>query len=427
MVENLECRRFRNRIDGFIDNELSTSEREEMLRHARQCPECGKLLQEYQDMLGLLATMDEDIEIPPEVAQGWRSMVRDEAEHYHKKKGNGWIRALGSFAAAFVVLLGVTGLYRSGFNPVAANRTASTDGYVVYDSCEEYGADTANGFMLTTAQEDAYYEEAATVQGRRSATVIESDGAVTGATGQESGAEDAQTRTPVVIRSATRSMQSMSFDEDSAAIDMLVHDYEGWFGYRALSGKAWEEGGSGRTLDLSIRVPTETMDDFLTDLKQIGSTTRMTDSSEDVSSSYYDSQSRLSALRAQHERLTDLITDAADLADLISLEDKLYEVQSEIDALEGSLRDTESRAQYSEISVYLTEVREYSEPENIEKTLVERIREGFRDSIGWVKNFLQDMLVAVVTFSPALVVVIPAILIVHFVVRSIRRRRNRHM
>ena len=50
MIENLECRRFRNRIDAFIDNELSTSEREEMLRHAQSCPECGKLLKEYQDM-----------------------------------------------------------------------------------------------------------------------------------------------------------------------------------------------------------------------------------------------------------------------------------------------------------------------------------------------------------------------------------------
>ena len=68
MIENLECRRFRNRIDAFIDNELSTSEREEMLRHAQQCPECGKLLREYQDMLSLMQKMDEETVIPPEAA-----------------------------------------------------------------------------------------------------------------------------------------------------------------------------------------------------------------------------------------------------------------------------------------------------------------------------------------------------------------------
>lgn len=420
MIENLECRRFRNRIDAFIDNELSTSEREEMLRHAQQCPECGKLLREYQDILSLMQKMDEETVIPPEAAQAWRSAVRDEAEHTRRSASRGWMRALGTVAAAFVVLLGVTGLYRSGYAPSLIHQ--KNDGTYFTVSETGYYADAANGaIMLGAAVEDAAVEETMTVA-NTARTIVESDGAAE--TGIAQKTSTAQERKPVIIRSATRSMQSTAFDEDSASVDMLVRDYEGWFAYRALSGKAYDEGGTGRTLDLSIRIPTETMDDFLTDLKQIGATIRMTDSSEDVSSRYYDTETRLQALRSQHERLTELITDAADLADLISLEDKLYEVQSEIDSLEGSLRDMSSRAQYSDITVSLSEVREYSEPEYIEETLPERIKNGFRDSIEWVKGFLQDMIVAAVAFSPALLVIVPAALIIWLIVRSVRRRRR---
>lgn len=420
MIENLECRRFRNRIDAFIDNELSTSEREEMLRHAQQCPECGQLLKEYQDMLGMLQKMDEDTVIPPEAAQAWRSAVRDEAEHTRRSTSRGWLRALGSMAAAFIVLIGVTGLYRSGFEPSAYR----SDSYVYSSSSANHTLDA--GYMLEAAEYDtlAMAEDSASVKART--TVLESDGAIVGESGETAQiSADPQERKPIIIRSATRSMQSTAFDADSAAIDTLVRDYEGWYSYRSLTGKAYSEGGSGRMLELSMRIPTDTMDDFLTDLKQIGATIRMTDSSEDMSVYYYDTEARLEGLRAQHARLTELITDAADLADLISLEDKLYEVQSEIDSLEGNLRDLSSRAQYSSISVTLCEVQEYDEPEYVEETFAERIKNGLFDSIEWVKGFLEDMVVAAVAFSPTLLVLIPVCVIVWLIVRSIRRRRHR--
>lgn len=420
MVENLECRRFRNRLDAFMDNELSASEREEMLRHARACSECDRILKEYQDMLGLLATIDEDIVVPPEVAQGWRSAVRDEAERDRKHSGRGWIRALSSMAAAFVLLLGMTGLYRSGFNPAAGSTIGVQN--VQYAA----GREETEVYSDEAAQDDSF-ETVAMDSGRARTRVIESDGAAETGDVQTTQQEDEQSHKLVVIRSATRTMESTVFEADSIAIDTLVGDYGGWFGYRALSGKSFTEGGSGRTAELSVRIPTETMDDFLTDLKQIGATVYMTDSADDVSSVYYDRQGRLDALYAQRARLTELIAQAADLADMIELEDKLYEVQSEIDILEGEQRDTISRAQYSRISITLTEVQEYSEPETTDRSLSARISKGFADSIRYVKTFLQDMLVAVVTFSPALVVIIPMILIVCLLVRSIRRRRNRRM
>lgn len=427
MIENLECRRFRNRIDAFVDNELSSSEKEEMLRHAEQCPECGKLLKEYRDMLDTLRIMDEDIQIPTEAAQAWRSAVRDEAEHTRRIASRGWIRALSTVAAVFVVLLGVTSLYRRGYHPNAAGNVTTGAAYDYHYDTDTMEMEADALYATSPASETYDYgsgSRSVTEEGQSRSMVLESDGVVTAAgagIAQESSAEVK----PIILRSATRRMETVSFDEDSASIDVLVSDYQGWFASRSLYGKPFGEGGSGRTLDLSIRIPTETMDDFLLDLKQIGTTVRITDLSEDVSLQYYDYETRLNALRAQHERLMELITDAADLSDLIDLEEKLYDVQAQIDFIEGTLRDLDSRVQYAEISVTLEEVREYTEPDVSEQTLVQRIHDGFYSSIRWIKQFLQDMLVAIATFSPSLVVIVPAIVILWLIIRALRKRHKR--
>ena len=216
MIENLECRRFRNRIDAFIDNELSTSEREEMLRHAQSCPECGKLLKEYQDMISLMPKIDEETVIPTEAAQAWRSAVRDEAEHTRRSANRGWLRALGTVAAAFVVLIGVTGLYRSGYNP-ASYKNAGYDG-ANYAMTGDYYAEES-GVMLTAA-----YDSSASNASAPRTAMIEADGAVAGSGETIQQTSDTAERKPVIIRSAMRSMQTTSFDEDSAAIDTLVRD-----------------------------------------------------------------------------------------------------------------------------------------------------------------------------------------------------------
>lgn len=420
MIENLECRRFRNRLDAYVDGELSASEREEMRRHAQSCEDCATLLAQYEDMLRALSTLDEGIEIPAEAAQAWRSLVRDEAERDRRHSGRGWIRALSSFAAAFVVLLGLTGLYRSNFPRMATENSRGLP------TTETTSYSMASPMLADTSAMDLGYANETSGAGvlpamTAKSTVLSHDGPLSDTLQVQREDDD---RKPVVLRTASRSMQSLSFDEDMASIDAIVDLYGGWFSYRALSGRTWEEGGSGRTLDANVRIPTDVMDDFLTDLSQVGATLRMTDSAEDVSATYYDTQARLEGLLTQRDRLNELVTTAADLSDLLALEDKLYQVQSEIDALEGALKDVRSRAQYSQIDIFVSEVREYTEPEFEEKTLMERIREGFRDSIDWVRSFCQDMLVAVVTFSPSLIVIIPAVLIIILVIRSIRRRRR---
>ena len=421
MVENLECRRFRNRIDAYLDNELSASEREEMQRHAGTCPECGQLLKEYEDMRAMLADLDRDMDIPPEAAQAWRSSVRDECERRRASSRFGWTKAVVSVAAAVAVLVGATVVFRNGMERPASYKSARNTSYMAGSaSYDDYDLEFEAPLAMAATSMDAGGGANATASARK--TILESDGPV-----DPSAVSDSATamRKPVILRSASRTVQSTEFESAVERLEALVNGSSAWFEYRSVSGSTFADGGLGRTLSATVRVPSEGLDAFLASLTDVGAVTAATDRAEDVSDRYYDTQTRLSTLRAEYERLTDLVTDAADLSDLLLLEDKMYDVQYQIDAIEGELSGLDSRANYSSVSITLDEVREYVEPVVVDPTLGERIAKGFADSIAWVRDFLQDMLVAVVAFSPALVVIIPAVLIIWLVVRSIRRKHRK--
>ena len=422
MVENLECRRFRNRIDAYLDNELSASEREEMQRHAGTCPECGQLLKEYEDMRAMLAVLDEDVYIPSEAAQAWRSSVRDECERRRASRRFGWTKAVVSIAAALAVLVGVTAVFRSGISPAATKSTRRdySAGLGAYDA---YDTDFDESYLtsLASAADTGYGATTSDTSAR--GALLETDGAVA----QTASSDTASSvRKPIIVRSASRTVQSKEFDLALERLEAFAAQYSAWFEYRSVSGSTFADGGNGRTLTATVRVPVENLDAFLASMAEVGAVTYSTDRAEDVSSHYYDTQTRLATLRAEYERLTDLVTDAADLSDLLLLEDKMYEVQYQIDAYEGELAGIDSRANFSSVSVTLQEVREYVEPVVIDPTLGERIAAGFSDSIDWVCRFFQDMLVAVVAFSPVLIVIIPAAVIIWLVVRSIRKKHRKH-
>ena len=118
MIENLECRRMRNRLNAYLDNELSASEKAEMERHAAECPECARMLGEYKSIHAMLGELDRDIAVPEEASRAWRAAVRDEAETRKRKGKAHTLRIAGSsIAAALVLMIGMTTVYR-GLNHI---------------------------------------------------------------------------------------------------------------------------------------------------------------------------------------------------------------------------------------------------------------------------------------------------------------------
>lgn len=104
----MNCEEFRARLDAYADRGLSDGEVDEMLRHAKDCPECARELEAAELLRDAMAEIDDGVAVPLAAQAGWREAVRREARSATLKKR---MRYGYAVAAALVILLGCTAVF----------------------------------------------------------------------------------------------------------------------------------------------------------------------------------------------------------------------------------------------------------------------------------------------------------------------------
>ena len=162
----------------------------------------------------------------------------------------------------------------------------------------------------------------------------------------------------------------------------------------------YQYGETVRNISLSMRVPSEKLDDFLLSLEGAGRVTDRSESTTDMTTQYYDNEARLKTLYEKRDRLNELLKQAENVSDLIEIESAIADTQYQIDSYETSQRSIDRQVDMS--FVYLRLVEEEQTVVNPELGLGERIRAGFADSINWMEEMLRNIIVFVVMASPVI-------------------------
>ena len=225
----------------------------------------------------------------------------------------------------------------------------------------------------------------------------------------------------VVLRSAARSIESANYDSDVQWLNDLVSEYDAWFEERSET--AATDGAVGRISSAVIRVPSERLDDFLTELDQLGNTVMRSEAAEDVTGRYMDTQSRMNALKMQKGKLDEMMAEAVSVEELIAIDDKLTEVIASLEMMEGDLRRWDSLRSYSRVEMTLTEL--VKKPAEAVASLGLRMKQGFDESVEWLKGFGQDALVTLAAAAPRLVIFVPAAALLIVLIWAVCARRRR--
>ena len=152
-----------------------------------------------------------------------------------------------------------------------------------------------------------------------------------------------------IIYNADINMESTDFDAARDTLLAAVDDCGAWMEYSSLSGDAKDH---DRYAYYTVRVPVENYRTFLAAVGEAGSVLDLSETAENITSSYIDVQARLSALEAQRERLNALADQAETTADLLEIESSLSDVQYQIESWQSQL-DWYSN-QVSCCTVYIT-------------------------------------------------------------------------
>lgn len=192
-----------------------------------------------------------------------------------------------------------------------------------------------------------------------------------------------------IIYTATLSLETKEFDAASQALAALVSDVGGYFESRSV------DQGHYRSMDAVVRVPAA---EFLSFLDRAGETAHVANRAEyldDVSEAYYDQESRLATQRTKLERLQELLRQAQDMEDIITIESAISETELEIEFLTGSLRKYDSQINFSTITLSLREVYRLSTDEEVPLTFGQRLGSAFSTGFQRGVEGLEDFAIGV--------------------------------
>ena len=168
---------------------------------------------------------------------------------------------------------------------------------------------------------------------------------------------------------------------------------------------------------ITVRVPADELTGMVRELSALGEVTASSVNRQDVTEQTVDLEARIEAARVSVDRLTELMTQATSVADLIAAEAALAERQATLESYEAQLKSLESLVDMSSLTVTLQPV----------VVPVEADPAGFTDGFiaGWngLVATVNGIVVALGFLIPWLVVIAIAGLIVWWIVRIVRRRR----
>ena len=218
-------------------------------------------------------------------------------------------------------------------------------------------------------------------------------------------------------------METLQFDQSISSITEKVSQLGGFVENSYTSGGSDLQGNyMEKYATLTLRVPADKLNDFLSDLGDYGTITRQNLSSENISLEYADTEARKRALETEYDRLLELMAKAESIDTVIALEARMSEVRLQLDALSSQLRSYDNLVDYSTVEIDIQEVRKISPTNAV--TVTERIKNGFSNSLYSVGVFLEDLVIFLIVNIPIFVVIALFAALVIFIVKRVRRRKK---
>lgn len=225
-----------------------------------------------------------------------------------------------------------------------------------------------------------------------------------------------------LIKNVNLSVETETFEELLATITEKTESFSGYIEESYTYNGSNYYGRGTRNASMTIRIPAQQLDAFLSSVSEVSNVISRNDSVSDVTLQYVDMESHKKALTAEQDRLLELLEQAESVEDIITIESRLSDVRYQIESMESQLRTLQNQVSYSTVYLDIQEVEKLTPVE--EQTRGEMIREGFVDSLYGVGNGLLDFGTAVIIDLPYLVVWAAVILLVILIIRLLRKRRK---
>lgn len=220
-----------------------------------------------------------------------------------------------------------------------------------------------------------------------------------------------------IIERTEMSVQTKTYDALMSALSARLKTVGGYV-------ESARENASGqRYANIVVRVPADKTADFQAALTENGTVTDSYTTTEDVTLSYVDIESRIAALEAEQTALLAMLEKAQEIKDLLDIQSRVTEVTAQLESYQSRLRTYDSLIAYSTVTLNIYEVERVEIVEDL--TVWEEIGQTLSNNLEDIGDgFVSFFIWFVGTLPYLLLFAIPVCVVLFIIIRRCRRRRK---
>ncbi|MCL2699939.1 MAG: DUF4349 domain-containing protein [Defluviitaleaceae bacterium] len=197
-------------------------------------------------------------------------------------------------------------------------------------------------------------------------------------------------------------LQTTAFMEGSRILLNATGEMGGYSLRTHISGRDMYGSKSKRSANYHFKIPTERLNEFQIIMEDNFNLLNMIQDAQDITERYEGEDRQLDLLRQRETEFSRLIGQADDPDDRASLERERGNIRTQIASLETSASSMDRQIVFSDVKVNLYEV---IAPEEIpDETWGDRLGQTVKSGLNLLKNFLQDVVVILISLVPVLII-----------------------
>ena len=226
-----------------------------------------------------------------------------------------------------------------------------------------------------------------------------------------------------IIKTVNETLQTEDFIALIKEINSLVSSLGGYISEANYGGENYYNKETLRFASLTVRIPAEMLSDFTGGLEGKAVVSNYTETMNDVTGVYIDVESRISVLESEQTALLDMLGKSPDINTMLSIRQRLNEVQSDLASLNAQKKDYDSGITYSTVYLKINEVRH---AKSANPGFFEEIGNVFMESVYNVGDFFRGLAVFVIGgFLYILIFAVIIIVVSLLSVKLIRKYKNK--
>ena len=229
-----------------------------------------------------------------------------------------------------------------------------------------------------------------------------------------------------IIKSSQLSLETAKFNDVINSLEDMVKSYGGYIESSSIDAEGINNNYQClRFASYKINVPSDKLDDFLDESSKLATVRNKSTSAEDITTQYYDNESRLKSLQIQEERYLEILKTATEVKDIIEIENALTDVRYEIENLTTCLNKISNLVDMATVNINIQEVSQETVAQSVPKTLGEKISSSFVNSLKKIKEFSINTVIFIIAAIPYLIIISILLVLSLGIYKAIKNKKSK--